>query len=107
MRVVIYRANKAADRSVEGRAKPWRIEPCCARPVAREPLMGWIAARGSGGTLAGRLRFATAAQAEAFAQREGWQAEILAEPARDFRPQSFMDRFKITRPEDEERAARE
>ena len=73
MRVRIYQPAKSATQSGRGRARGWLLEPELATARLPEPLMGWLSAGDTYGELKGRLRFATQAEAEAFAAKNGWE----------------------------------
>ncbi len=103
MRVRIYRPAKSAAQAGRGRIHAWRIEPELPTRRIPEPLMGWVSAADTLSELRGRLSFASAEEAVAFARRSGWDY-TLEEPAeRLVRPRNYLDNFRVVRPEDEER----
>ena len=103
MRVRIYRPAKTASQSGRGKTHEWVIEPEILTPRTPEPLMGWISAGDTMSELRGRLRFHSQAEAASFAARKGWES-IIEEPAeRRLTPRNYLDNFRITRPQDEER----
>ncbi|MGE3622329.1 MAG: ETC complex I subunit [Bdellovibrionales bacterium] len=103
MRVRIYQPAKNAMQS--GRAKycEWRIDPVLETPRTPEPLMGWLRAGETLGELMGRMSFRTPEEAASFARRNGWDYTIDLPEERRVRPRSYLDNFRIVRPEDEER----
>lgn len=104
MRVRVFRPAKAASQSGRGKTHTWVVEPEIVTPRTPEPLMGWVSAGDTLSELKGRLRFASIEEALAFVKSKGWDV-IVEEPAeRRVRPRSYMDNFRITRPQDEERA---
>jgi len=103
MRVRIYRPAKSAAQSGRAKTHAWLLEPELLTPRVPEPLMGWVSAGDTFSEMRDRLRFASADDAIAFANRKGWEF-ILEEPAeRRIRPRNYLDNFRIVRPEDEER----
>jgi hypothetical protein len=103
MRVRIHQPAKNAMQSGRAGTEDWRIEPELATPRMPEPLMGWVSAGDTLSELQGRLRFRTPEEAVSFARRKGWDY-VMEEPAeRRVRPRNYLDNFRITRPEDEER----
>jgi len=103
MRVRIHKPPKNAMQSGRAGTDEWRIAPVLATPRTPEPLMGWVSADDTFTELFYRLRFDTAEEAVAFAQRNGWEFEIEAPAERRVRPRNYLDNFRIVRPEDEER----
>ena len=105
MRVRIYKPAKSAAQSGRGRSSDWVLEPDLPTPRAPEPLMGWVGAGDTLSTLRNRLRFSEREEAVAFTERNGW-AYTLGEPAaRSIHPRSYLDNFRIIRPQDEEKQA--
>lgn len=105
MRVRIYKPAKSAMQSGRAKTHEWLLEPELLTPRTPEPLMGWVSAADTLGELRGRLRFASAEEAIAFAGRHGW-TYILEEPAeRRIQPRNYLDNFRIVRPQDEEVAS--
>ncbi|MDX2028732.1 MAG: ETC complex I subunit [Alphaproteobacteria bacterium] len=106
MRVRIYKPAKTAAQSGRAKTHEWLLEPELLTPRTPEPLMGWVSAADTFSELRGRLRFASAEEATAFADRNGW-AYILEEPAeRRIQPRNYLDNFRIVRPQDEEASSR-
>lgn len=103
MRVRIYKPAKSAAQSGRANTRQWLLEPELMTPRAPEPLMGWVSAQDTLSELKGRLRFATRDEAISFATRKGFDV-VLEEPTeRSIRPRSYLDNFRIVRPQDEER----
>ena len=102
MRVRIYQPTKTAMQS--GRAKHnWLIEPELLSARRPESLMGWLSSSDTFSELQNRLRFKSLEEAIAFAQKQGFEYYIEENAERHISPRSYMDNFRITRPEDEER----
>lgn len=107
MRVRIYRPAKTATQSGRSKTHHWVVEPALLTARDPEPLMGWSSAGDTMSELRGRLRFATLDEALSFARSKGWEGVV--EPAAERRvvPRNYLDNFRITRPEDEERKIKE
>jgi len=103
MRVRIYKKAKSAAQAGRANTHDWLVEPELLTPRLPEQLMGWVSASDTYSELKGRLRFPTQEEALAFANRKGWEY-ILEEPCeRRITPRNYLDNFRITRPQDEER----
>jgi hypothetical protein len=103
MRVRIYRPAKSAAQSGRAKTHEWVLEPEIVTSRVPEPVMGWSSAGDTLGELANRLRFPMKEEAISFAARQGWDY-ILEEPAeRRIRPRNYLDNFRSTRPQDEEK----
>ena len=103
MRVRIFRPAKSTMQS--GRAKycEWWLEPEILTSRVPDPIMGWSSAGDTLGELANRMRFPMKEDAIAFAKRQGWDY-IIEEPAeRRIKPRNYLDNFRATRPQDEEK----
>jgi hypothetical protein len=103
MRVRIYKPSKSAMQSGRAKTGSWLLEPELLTPRTPEPLMGWASADDTFSELRGRLSFRTSEEAVSFAKHHGW--EYVLEPAteRVINPRSYLDNFRITRPQDEEK----
>lgn len=106
MRVRIYRPSRTATQSGRARTHWWLVEPELPTPRVPEPLMGWTSAGDTLGELQGRLRFGTVEEAMLFAQRNGWEYYVAEPEERIVLPRTYLDNFRIVRPQDEERAAK-
>ena len=104
MRVRVYKPAKSAAQSGRAKLHDWLVEPEIVTARIPDPIMGWAQAGDTLAELRGRLRFPSLDDALAFVRSKGWEA-VVEEPAvRRVRPCSYMDNFRITRPQDEERA---
>jgi len=103
MRVRILKPAKTAMQSGRGGTDEWHIEPELATARTPEPLMGWVSANDTLSELTGRLRFHTPEEAASFARRHGWDYTIELPSERRVLPRNYLDNFRITRPQDEER----
>ena len=99
----IYRPAKAASQSGRGKTHTWVLEPEIVTPRVPEPVMGWISAGDSFSELRNRLRFRTAEEAVAFAVRNGYDYTLEQPVERRIKARSYVDNFRITRPQDEEK----
>ena len=103
MRVRIFRPAKSAAQSGRANTYEWVLEPEIVTARAPEPVMGWSSAGDTLGELSDRMRFPMKEDAIAFAARHGWDY-VLEEPAeRRIRPRNYLDNFRSTRPQDEEK----
>jgi hypothetical protein len=96
MNVRIYRPSKTAMQS--GRARDeWVLEHEREIPRIPEPLMGWTAADDTLNEV--RLKFPTAEEAVAFAQKKGWAYTIGQAHERKVKPRNYVDSFRYVPPE--------
>lgn len=105
MRVRIYKPAKSAAQSGRANSRHWLLEPELVTPRTPELVMGWVSAGDTYSELQRRLRFATREEALAFAARKGWEVEVEEHEERHIQPRNYLDNFRITRPQDEERHA--
>lgn len=103
MRVRIFKPAKSASQSGRAKTHEWVLEPEILTSRVPDPVMGWASAGDTLGELAGRMRFPMKEDAVAFARRQGWDF-VVEEPAeRRIRARSYLDNFRATRPQDEEK----
>ncbi|MGB4100955.1 MAG: ETC complex I subunit [Alphaproteobacteria bacterium] len=105
MQVRIYQPTQSAMQSGRGKQKDWLVEPCLLVARTPEPLMGWSSAGDTLAELRDKLRFATRAEAVAFAVKQGWSYEVEEPEERQVKPRNYLDNFRYVRPQDEERKA--
>ncbi len=95
MDVRIYRPAKTAMQSGQANTRKWvlEFEPSAAKVI--DPLMGWT----GGGDTAGQvhLRFASKAEAIAFAKKHGLDYQVFEPAERALRPKSYADNFRHDR----------
>jgi hypothetical protein len=103
MRVRIYKPAKTAAQSGRARTHEWLVEPEIVTPRTPESLMGWVSAGDTMSEMQRRLSFRTVEEAVSFARRQGWDYALEEPAVRIVRPRSYLDNFRIVRPEDEER----
>lgn len=93
--VRIFRPSKTAMQS--GRGNTWRwvleFEPGAHR--FNDSLMGWVGSADT--TQQVRLRFATEAEATAFAKRHGLSYEVQPARERQIRPKNYAENFAFNR----------
>ena len=106
MRVRIYRPSKSATQSGRANTTQWLIEPELATPRLPESLMGWVSAADTYSELRRKLQFDTVDEAVAFAKRHDWDYVVEKHESRRIQPRSYQDNFRITRPQDEEKAVK-
>jgi hypothetical protein len=88
----IYQRPKNAMQS--GKARLGRLDPRirACRGTRADPLMGWA---GSGDTQSQvQLKFASQAEAQAYADRYGIEARVHATPPRRLKLQAYADNFR-------------
>lgn len=91
----IYKPAKNAMQSGKARTKKWVLEFEPAEAKALDPLMGWA---GSGDMRAQvKVRFDTAEAAQAYAQRAGLDAEVIAARAPKTILRDYSSRFAYGR----------
>ena len=91
MRVRIYRPAKTAMQSGRGKTDDWLLEFEPEDAVTPDPLMGWSGSADTGRQV--RLRFATAEDAVAYAERHGHEYSVAAPKERKFRPKNYAENF--------------
>ncbi len=106
MRVRVYRPARSAAQSGSGAFARWVVEPECVSPRLPEPIMGWASARDPYSCLRGRLRFVNEKDALAFVRGKGWEVLAMGVAEKQGAPHSYLERFRVVRPEDEERRVR-
>ena len=95
MRVRIFRPAKTAMQSGRAKTQKWVLEFEPTDPSRPDPLMGW---NGSGDTdRQVRLRFASAEDAVAYAERHGYEYTLIRPKERRIRPKAYSDNFAWTR----------
>jgi len=88
----IYQRPKNAMQSGRARTDQWLLEFDPAEAKRPDPLMGWA---GSGDTQSQVvLRFESAAEAQAYADKHGIAALVHATPPRRLKLQTYADNFR-------------
>ena len=97
MQARIFRPAKTAMQSGRGNTRDWilEFEPRAAKQP--DPLMGW--AGSSDTTEQVRLRFASQAEAVAYARRHGIEYTLVDSPSPRFKPKSYAENFRYNRVE--------
>ncbi|MCR4378884.1 MAG: ETC complex I subunit [Rhodospirillales bacterium] len=91
----IYKPAKNAMQSGKASTKKWVLEFEPVEAKSLDPLMGWA---GSGDMRAQvKLRFDSAAAAQAYAERIGLDAEVIAARAPKLLLRAYADRFAYNR----------
>jgi hypothetical protein len=88
----IYQRPKNAMQSGKARLGDWILDFAPAEARRPDPLMGWA---GSGDTQSQvQLKFASAQEAMAYADRYGIDAEVHAAPPHRLKLQAYADNFR-------------
>lgn len=88
----IFQLPKNAMQSGRARTDRWILEFTPAEAHKPDPLMGWA---GSGDTLRQlRLTFGSVAEAQAYAEKNGIVAAVIATPERRLKLQTYADNFR-------------
>ena len=88
----IFQRPKNAMQSGKARTSDWLLEFAPAEARRPDPLMGWS---GSGDTqVQVVLKFASAADAQAYAEKHGIDAHVSPAPPRRLKLQSYADNFR-------------
>ena len=88
----IYQRPKNAMQSGRARIDDWVLEFVPAEAQKPDPLMGWA---GSGDTQRQvSLTFDSAEQAQAYAEKYGIAARLIATPPRQLKLQAYADNFR-------------
>jgi hypothetical protein len=103
MRVRIYRPAKSSSQSGRAKTHTWLLEPEILTSRTPEPIMGWSSAGDTLGELANKLHFPMKEDAIAFATRNGWDYFVEEPAERRIKPRNYLDNFRTTRPQDEEK----
>jgi ETC complex I subunit conserved region len=93
----IYKPSRSAMQSGKGKSQEWVLEHEQTTPRAADPLMGWTSTEET--TTQVKLRFATAAEAEAYAKRKGLAYTLQPESPVKMQKKSYSDNFKFGRDE--------
>ena len=97
MHVRIFKPAKTAMQSGRGNTRDWSLE---FEPGARanpDPLMGWASSPDTRQQV--RLRFASEAEAVAWAREHGHSYTVVKDHARKVKPKSYADNFAYSRME--------
>jgi ETC complex I subunit conserved region len=88
----IYQRPKTAMQSGQALTDQWLLEFAPAEARRADPLMGWS---GSGDTqVQVVLKFASQAEAAAYAEKHGIAASVHATPPRRLKLQTYADNFR-------------
>jgi len=91
-RVRIYRPTKTAMQSGLGNTRQWIVELEPGAAKFHDPLTGWVGSRDTDRQI--RLRFASQADAIAFAERNGIDYELIEPSTLRHRPKSYAENFR-------------
>lgn len=91
----IYQPDKNAMQSGKANMQGWIFAFTPEKPYFVDNLMGWVGM--SETTKEVRLRFATQAEAVAYANKQGISYEIYQPNPRKMKPKAYADNFKYNR----------
>jgi ETC complex I subunit conserved region len=91
----IYQPAKTAMQSGAARTKEWVLEFDSEAGAEIDPLMGWTSGRDTQKQV--QLAFATRAEAEAYAQRNGIAYRVMEPSKRHAVKKAYADNFKFGR----------
>lgn len=89
----IYQLTKNAMQSGRARTDSWVLEYEPTEAKRPDPLTGWAGSGDTRGQI--RLTFPTLAAAQAYAEREGLTAHVVAGPERVLKIQAYADNFQV------------
>lgn len=89
----IYQQIKNAMQSGRARTGSWVLEHEPAEAKRADPLTGWAGSGDTRGQV--RLTFPTLEAAQAYAEREGLTAHVVAGPERKLKLQAYADNFVV------------
>lgn len=94
MQVRIYRPAKTAMQSGKANAKAWVLEYEPAAPKKADALMGWLGSGDMSQQI--RLKFASADEAVAYAQRKGLEYQVFGEATKKpVAVKNYADNFRF------------
>jgi hypothetical protein len=93
--VRIFRPAKTAMQSGVGNTREWVMEFEPTLPKSHDPLMGWTSSADTREQV--HLRFASEAEAVAYAERQGYRYSLSEPHSHKIRPKSYADNFKYNR----------
>lgn len=88
----IFQLPKNAMQSGRARLDQWILEFAPAQARRPDPLMGWTGSGDTQGQV--QLRFASQAEAQAYAEKQGIDARVHATPPHRLRLQAYADNFR-------------
>lgn len=88
----IYQRPKNAMQSGKARLGEWILDFAPSEAKKPDPLMGWAGSGDTQGQV--QLKFASAEEAKAYADRYGIAAEVHAPPPRRLKLQAYADNFR-------------
>ena len=95
MRARIYRPAKTAMQSGRAKSGAWVLEFEPEDAVTPDPLMGWNGSADTGRQV--RLRFGSAEEAVAYAERHGYDYNLVVPKERKIRPKTYAENFSYNR----------
>ena len=92
MNVRIYKPCKSAMQSGFAKGDDWVLEYKLDGDKDIEPLMGWISSDDTLNSV--KVNFKTCDDAVSFADKKGWDYDIIPSKERNIKPKSYLDNFK-------------
>ncbi len=93
----IFKPSRSAMQSGQGKSQDWVLEHEVEEARTPDPLMGWTSSANTAQQV--KLKFATLAEAEAYARRKGIAYTVQPESPVKTRKKSYSDNFKFGRTE--------
>ena len=91
----IFKPARNAMQSGKAKTKDWILEFEPAAAKRADPLMGWAGSTDTSGQV--QLKFATQAEAEAYARRVGLDYAVAAPHKPDLKIRAYADNFRYER----------
>ncbi len=92
MNVRIYKPSRSVMQSGFAKTDDWVLEYEAVSPRKIEPLMGWTSSQDTLNQV--KLNFDSKDDAIAFAQKNGWDFDLIKENLRKIKPKNYSDAFK-------------
>lgn len=99
MKVRIFRPSKNVMQSGLGKTQQWVLEYETTSKRRPEPLMGWTSSEDTLNQV--RLKFDSAEEAIAHAEKQGWEYSVQIAHDRKVRPRNYGDNFRYIPPQEE------
>lgn len=94
--VKIYQPAKSTMQSGRAKTAFWLLEYELESKRQPEPLMGWVASKDTLNQV--RMRFDSKEEAIAFAEKNGWMAQVIEPKQRNLKGRTYLDNFKYSPP---------
>ena len=91
MKVRIFKPSKSAMQSGRAKTNKWCLEFVTLSPRVPESLMGWSSSNDTANQV--KLKFDTVEDAISYAEKNGWEYDVIQEQQRVVRPRNYSDNF--------------